>query len=182
MNDVPAPSAQVIVPNAHWTFLLEWKPDYRALTCHTVHSLSNSMLLCLGFPHHLVKGNIYVRQSFLSLKSQVSVASLHVSRHLVPSLLSCSVPGNEFVSSLGSPDINSWHQGPVVKGTWKKKGRACSLNPSPRVWSLWGRLVGVYEPPRPMLLFTMISAFISRQTSACPLLAYNTKLKSLDEE
>lgn len=39
----------------------------------------------------------------------------------------------------------SLHRGPGLKG------RACSLNPSPRVWSLWGSLVGVYERPCPML-------------------------------
>ena len=39
----------------------------------------------------------------------------------------------------------SLHRGPGLKG------RACSLNPSPRVWSLWGSLAGVYERPCPML-------------------------------
>ena len=69
----------------------------------------------------------------------------------------------------------SWHRGPGQKRSHMP------LNPSPR-GAQQISLVGVYEPPCPMLLFTMISAFISRQTSACPLLAYNTKLKSLDEE
>ena len=69
----------------------------------------------------------------------------------------------------------SWHRGPGQKRSHMP------LNPSPK-GAQQISLVGVYEPPCPMLLFTMISAFISRQTSACPLLAYNTKLKSLDEE
>ena len=69
----------------------------------------------------------------------------------------------------------SWHRGPGQKRSHMP------LNPSSR-GAQQISLVGVYEPPCPMLLFTMISAFIFRQTSACPLLAYNTKLKSLDEE
>ena len=173
MYEVPVPSAQVIVPNAHWTFLQGWKPDYRALTHHTVHSQSNSMLLYLGFPHHLVKRNIYVRRSFFkSLKSQVSVASLHLSRHLVPSLLSL---GNEVVASGDFPKAL------LTSRTWAKRSR---LLPEPFSWGL----KSLREPcwclrtTLSNVIFTMISAFISRQTSACPLLAYNTKLKSLDEE
>ena len=117
MNDVPAPSAQVIVPNAHWTFLLEWKPDYRALTYHTVHSLSNSMLLCLGFPHYLVKGNIYLRQ-FLQV-SEVS-SFCRISPSFPP-------PRSQSSVLLGSWERVCvvtwffWHQGPVVNGTWEKK-------------------------------------------------------------
>ena len=41
--------------------------------------------------------------------------------------------------------------GTCCEGDVGKKGRACSLNPSPRVWSLWGSLVGVYDRPCPML-------------------------------
>jgi len=41
--------------------------------------------------------------------------------------------------------------GTCCEGDLGKKGRACSLNPPPRVWSLWGSLFGVYERPCPML-------------------------------
>lgn len=83
---------------------------------------------------------IYTYGSFFkSLKSQVSVACFHLSRHLVPSLLS-----RRLLALLTS--------GACCEGDLgKKKGRTCSLNPSPRVWSLWGSLVGVYERPCPML-------------------------------
>ena len=116
MNDVPAPAAQVIVLNAQWTFLLGWKPDYRAITHHTVHSQSISMLLYLGFPHYLVNGNIYVRQSFFkSLKSQVSVASLVIPPSFPPLRSQSSVPWERGCGISGSPDI----------GDLDKKGRTC---------------------------------------------------------
>ena len=171
MNDVPAPAAQVIVLNAQWTFLLGWKPDYRAITHHTVHSQSISMRLYLGFPHYLVNGNIDVRQ-FL----QVSEVSSFCRFPRNPSFF----PATSFpvFCPLGTRLWHqwlSWHRGPGQKRSHMP------LNPSSR-GAQQISLVGVYEPPCPMLLFTMISAFISRQTSACPLLAYNTKLKSLNEE
>ena len=90
---------------------------YRARTHHTVHSQSNSTLLFSGFPHYLVNGNIYVRQ-FL----QVSAASLHVSRHLVLSLLSL---GNEVVASGDFPKAL------LTSGTWAKRSRL--LPEPPRV-------------------------------------------------
>lgn len=112
----------------------------------------------------------YLRQ-FLQV-SEVSSLSLHLSRHLVPSLLSL---GNEVVASGDFPKAL------LTSGTWAKRSR---LLPEPfpsglkslrkPCWCLRTTLSNV--------IFTMISAFISRQTSACPLLAYNTKLKSLDEE
>ena len=77
---------------------------------------------------------------FKSLKSQVSAASLHVSRHLVLSLLSL---GNEVVASGDFPKAL------LTSGTWAKRSRL--LPEPPRVWSLWGSLVGVYERPCPML-------------------------------
>lgn len=122
INDVPVPSAQVIVPNAQWTFLLGWKPDYRALTHHTMHSQANSMLLCLGFSDYLVKGNIYVRQ-FLQV-SEVSSFS-RVPPSFPPPRSQSSVPWERGCGISGSPDIGDLYRGPF--GDLGKKGRACSL-------------------------------------------------------
>ena len=108
MNDVPAPSTQVIVPNAQRTFLLGWKPDYRAITHHTVHSQSNSMRPYLGFPNHLVKGNIY-GSHFSSLWSLKFLSR------------ACIFPATSFPVFCPADSWLSWHQGPVVKGTWEKK-------------------------------------------------------------
>ena len=123
MNDVPVPSAQVIVPNAQWTFLLGWKPDYRALTHHTMHSQANSMLLCLGFSDYLVKGNIYVRQ-FLQV-SEVS-SFCRVPPSFPPPRSQSSVPWERGCGISGSPDIGDLYRGPQI-GDLGKKGRACSL-------------------------------------------------------
>lgn len=141
MNDVPAPSTQVIVPNAQRTFLLGWKPDYRAITHHTVHSQSNSMRPYLGFPNHLVKGNIYGSHfsSLWSLKFLSRACIFPATSFPVFCLL-----GTRLWHQVTFPRL-SLHRGPGLKG------RACSLNLSPGVWSLWGNLVGVYERPCPML-------------------------------
>lgn len=104
MNDVPAPSAQVIVPNAQRTFLLGWKPDYRAITHHTVHSQSNSMRPYLGFPNHLVKGNIY-GSHFSSLWSLKFLSR------------ACIFPATSFpvFCPLGTRLWYGWHRGPGQK-------------------------------------------------------------------
>ena len=126
MNDVPAPAAQVIVLNAQWTFLLGWKPDYRAITHHTVHSQSNSTLLFSGFPHYLVNGNIYVRQ-FLQVSEVSSLKSLpHPSMFPATSFSVFCLLGTRLWHQVTFPRL-SLHRGPGLKG------RACSMNPSPRV-------------------------------------------------
>ena len=113
MNDVPAPAAQVIVLNAQWTFLLGWKPDYRAITHHTVHSQSISMLLYLGFPHYLVNGNIYVRQ-FLQVSEVSSFCRFPPNPPFFPPLRSqSSVPWERGCGISGSPDIGDL--GPVSR-------------------------------------------------------------------
>ena len=114
MNDVPAPAAQVIVLNAQWTFLLGWKPDYRAITHHTVHSQSISMLLYLGFPHYLVNGNIYVRQ-FLQVSEVSSFCRFPRNPPFPPLRSQSSVPWERGCGISGSPDI----------GDLGKKGRTC---------------------------------------------------------
>lgn len=175
MNDVPVPSAQVIVRNAQWTFLLGWNLiAVRSLITQCIHNPTPCGLIWASLTTSSKEISTY-GSFFKSLKSQVSVASLLIlllSRHFAPSLLS---PGNEVVALRLWHQWLSWHRGPGQKRSHMP------LNPSSR-GSQQISLVGVYEPPCPMLLFTMISAFISRQTSACPLLAYNTKLKSLNEE
>ena len=111
MNDVPVPSAQVIVRNAQWTFLLGWNLiAVRSLITQCIHNPTPCGLIWASLTTSSKEISTY-GSFFKSLKSQVSVASLLIlllSRHFAPSLLS---PGNEVVASVAL----------LTSGTWAKK-------------------------------------------------------------
>ena len=98
------------------------EPDCRALTHHTVYSQSNSMRLHLGFPHHLVKGNIYVRQ-FLRVSEVSSFCRIPPNPPFPPLRSQSSVPWERGCGISGSPDI----------GDLGKKGRTCRWTLPPGV-------------------------------------------------
>ena len=168
MNDLPVPSAQVIHPMPNGRF--SWDGNLITVPSLITQCIHNPSPCCF------IWASLTTSSTEISTYGTVSSSlwSLKFLSH--PSFF----PATSFpvFCPLGTRLWHqwlSWHRGPGQKRSHMP------LNPSSR-GAQQISLVGVYEPPCPMLLFTMISAFISRQTSACPLLAYNTKLKSLDEE
>ena len=136
MNDLPVPSAQVIHPMPNGRF--SWDGNLITVPSLITQCIHNPTPCCFIWASLTTSSKEYLRQ-FLQV-SEVSSLSLHLSRHLVPSLLSL---GNEVVASSDFPKAL------LTSGTWAKRSRL--LPEPPRVWSLWGSLVGVYERPCPML-------------------------------
>lgn len=147
------------VPNAQWTFLLGWKPDHRAISCHTVHSQSNSMLLYFGFPRHLVKGHIYVHvRQFLQVSEALSFC--RVPPCFPPPRSQSSVPWERGCGISGSPDF----------GDLSKTGRACFLNPSPGVPSRLVSLESTNYPVQCYYLPCYLHLFLDKPAYVpCPL-------------
>ena len=111
MNEVPIPSAQVMVPNANRRF--SWDGNLitvPSLITQCIHNPSPCCFIWASLTTSSTKISTY-GSFFKSLKSQVSAASLLIlllSRHFAPSLLS---PGNEVVASVAL----------LTSGTWAKK-------------------------------------------------------------
>ena len=168
MNDLPVPSAQVIHPMPNGRF--SWDGNLITVPSLITQCIHNPTPCCFIWASLTTSSKEYPRQ-FLQV-SEVSSLSLHLSRHLVPSLLSL---GNEVVGSGDFPKAL------LTSGTWAKRSRLLP-EPFPKGLKSLRKPCWCLRTTLSNVIFTMISAFISRQTSACPLLAYNTKLKSLDEE
>ena len=92
MNDVPVPSAQVIVRNAQWTFLLRWNLiAVRSLITQCIHNPTPCGLIWASLTTSSKEISTY-GSFFKSLKSQVSVTSLLIPPSFPPLRSQSSVP------------------------------------------------------------------------------------------
>lgn len=114
MNEVPIPSAQVIHPMPNGRSSWHGNPiTVPSLITQCIHNPTPRCFFRASLTTSSTEISTY-GSFFKSLKSQVSAASLHVSRHLVPSLLSL---GNEVVASGDFPKAL------LTSGTWAKRSR-----------------------------------------------------------
>lgn len=123
MNDVPVPSAQVIVRNAQWTFLLGWNLiAVRSLITQCIHNPTPCGFIWASLTTSSKEISTY-GSFFKSLKSQVSVTSLLIPPSFPPLRSQSSVPWERGCGISGSPDI----------GDLGKKGRTCRWTLPPGV-------------------------------------------------